>query len=109
MIDTDSDSAIEAPTHNIPAPPTKESVLVNSHVLVKYPTQRKTNIHYVGAVVGIENDWYKINFIRKAKGTAASFIYPEEEDVDDKVKLENIDMDIGNPSVSVALAGLSVE
>lgn len=97
MMDNDSGSAIQVPIHNIPAPPTKESVMTNSHVLVKYTTQKKTNIHYVRAAAILQNGVYKINIIGRAKGTAASFIYPYKGGVDDKIKLEEIVMHIGNP------------
>lgn len=107
MLDTDSDSVDEEPVHNVPAPPTNESIKINMHVLVKYTTQRKTNIYYVGAVIGKSNDFYKVNFMQKAKGSAASFMYPEKEDVDDRVKLEDIVMDLGNP-ISVGGTSRSV-
>lgn len=107
MLDTDSDSVDDEPVHNVPAPPTNESIKINMHVLVQYTTQRKTNIYYVGAVIGKSKSFYKVNFLKKAKGSAASFIYPENEDVDDKVKIEDIVMDLGNP-ISVGGTSRSV-
>lgn len=97
---TDSDSPNEEPAHDIPPPPSRDALKVNTHVLVKYATQRRTNIYYAGVVVkvpGVGDECFSINFLQKAKGFAASFIYPDTEDRDDSVAIKDIVLILGEP------------
>lgn len=95
ILSTDSESADENEME-MPASVTADSVIKSCHVLVRYRTERKTDIYYAGVVVDVADDGYAINFLHKVKGTAASFIYPEKEDCD-HVTLEAITMILGDP------------
>lgn len=96
LLDSDTDSPDDQSVHY--QEPTADSVKVNSYVLVKYSTKRKTKIHYVGVVLKVDGENYEVNFMRKVKGSAACFMYPDMEDRDDCVKLTDIVLLLGNPT-----------
>lgn len=99
MLDSDSDSPNEELVHGIPPVPTMCTVQVNSHVLVKYPTRKNSNIYYVGVILDLdaENKTFGINYMKKVNGTAVWFTYPEREDRDQHVPLSDIVLLLGNP------------
>ena len=71
-----------------------------SFVVVKYETDKKSHKFYVGKITFVKDDCYKVKFMRKVKSSAASFIFPEVEDLDD-VSFDDIILNLGDP-ISVA-------
>lgn len=82
---------------DIPMAPTKETINVNDHVLVKYETD-KQSIYYTGRVMKCDDGIFTINFMRKV-GDSCFFVYPDKEDIHD-VDLAAIVLILGDPVTS---------
>lgn len=77
---SDLESADDVKPAQDDVPVSRESVTVQSHVLVRYETSRKIKLYYAGVVLSVDKGMYRINFMKKVQGSAACFIYPENED-----------------------------
>lgn len=80
---TDSDSA-EDIINREAGPPSPSKLTAGEHVLVQYRTKKSAFQYYVGVIDSVTEDGrLSMNFLRKKKETAAQFIYPDQEDIDE--------------------------
>lgn len=78
----------------------EKKLQAGEHVLVKYTTQRKTELYYVGVVESVEESGkhLTVNFMKKKAGSAAQFVYPSIEDRDEKVSADSVVLFLGTPT-----------
>lgn len=80
LIQSDSDSPDEEEDNADVEMETKD-LQPGVFVLVKFLTNKKNTKLYVGEITSKTEEEYEVKFMRKVKGTAASFIFPEEDDI----------------------------
>lgn len=93
---SDEESADEE-QDDLPVAPTKETISVNDHVLVKYETDMQS-VYYMGRVMKCDDCVFTINFMRKV-GDSCSLVCPDKEDIHD-VNLAAIVLTLGDPVTS---------
>ena len=76
----------------------EKTLQVGEHVLVRYETQRKTELFYIGVVEKIEDRYITVNFMRRKPGSTAQFIYPTVKDRDNKVTADAVVLLLGMPT-----------
>ena len=73
-----------------------QAIVAGTYVLIKYVTKKNTNKLYVGQVKSLVKESFEVKFMRKVKGSAASFSFPETEDLD-IVTFNDIVLVLGDP------------
>lgn len=76
--DTDSPEEMDETEHEMATTDVKPGV----YVLVKFVTKKKSSKFYVGEVKSEVGGSYEVRFMRKVKESAASFVFPDKDDID---------------------------
>lgn len=94
LLASDSDSADEEQSQ---PDDSTDNIKPGAFVLAKYVTAKRSNKFYVGQVKSVNDDVYELKFMRKVKGSAASFAFPEEEDIE-RIMFDDIILVLGEPT-----------
>ena len=95
MLDTDSESPDDNESEADQELNT-QNIKPGIYVLVKFVTSKQTNKFYVGETIAQTDANITVKFMRKVKDSAASFVFPEKDDID-TICLEDVILIQGYP------------
>lgn len=95
LVNSDSDSPDEE-VDQIEEQVLDTSIEAGAYALVRFTTDKRSLKYYVGEILSVEDNELQLKFMRKVKGSAASFAFPEKDDVS-TVDANDIILLLGQP------------
>lgn len=81
MVESDSDISEEENMELGEIDMECEDLKPGVYVLVRFITDKQNQKLYAGKIISKVNDYYEVRFMRKVKGSAASFMFPDKDDI----------------------------
>ena len=76
------------------------------YVLVKFVTPKRSYKYYIGEILSKNSEELHVKFMRKVKGSAASFAFPEQEDVS-IINADDVILLLGQPATVIGTSSQS--